>query len=141
MDYFGNMAELKYKDITEKIIGAAMKVHAALGNGFQEVIYQRALEIELKEIGVLFEREFNMPIFYKNQQIGERRVDFLVERKISVELKAIINLEPVHFAQARNYLEAYNLEIGLLINFGSISLQFKRLQNSKFVTYPFPLNQ
>ncbi len=135
------MAELKYKEITEKVIGAAMKVHAALGNGFQEVIYQRALEIELNEIGVSFEREFNMPVFYKNQQIGERRVDFLVERKISVELKAIINLESVHFAQARNYLEAYNLEIGLLINFGSISLQFKRLQNPKFVAYPFPLNQ
>lgn len=135
------MAELKYKEITEKIIGAAMKVHAALGNGFQEVIYQRALEIELKEISVSFEREFDMPVFYKIQQIGERRVDFLVEGKISVELKAIINLEPVHFAQARNYLEAYNLEIGLLINFGSISLQFKRLQNPKFVAYPFPLNQ
>lgn len=135
------MSELKYKEITEKVIGAAMKVHAALGNGFQEVIYQRALEIELKEMGVLFEREFNMPVFYKNQQIGERRVDFLVEEKISVELKAIINLEPVHFAQARNYLEAYNLEIGLLINFGSISLQFKRLQNPKFIAYPFPLNQ
>ena len=118
-----------------------MKVHSALGNGFQEVLYQRALEIELKEMGIAFEREFNMPIFYKNQQIGERRVDFLVEGKISVELKAIINLEPVHYAQARNYLEAYNLEIGLLINFGSISLQFKRLQNPKFVPYPFPLNQ
>ena len=135
------MSELKYKEITEKIIGASMKVHAALGNGFQEVIYQRALEIELKKMGVLFEREFDMPVYYKNHQIGERRVDFLVEGKISVELKAIINLEPVHFAQARNYLEAYNLEVGLLINFGSISLQFKRLQNPKFVASPFPLNQ
>jgi GxxExxY protein len=137
----GNMSELKYREITEKIIGACMKVHATLGNGFQEVIYQRALEIELKELQVPFEREFSMSVFYKNQQIGERRVDFLVERKISVELKAIINLEAVHFAQARNYLEAYNLEIGLLINFGSISLQFKRLQNPKFVAYPFSLNQ
>lgn len=135
------MSELKYKEITEKIIGAAMKVHSALGNGFQEVIYQRALEIELSEMSVSFAREFNMPVFYKNQQIGERRVDFLVDGKISVELKAIINLESVHFAQARNYLEAYNLEIGLLINFGSISLQFKRLQNPKFLAYPFPLNQ
>lgn len=135
------MGELKYREITEKIIGAAMKVHAALGNGFQEVIYQRALEIELREMNVSFEREFSMPVYYKNQQIGERRVDFLVEGKISVELKAIINLEPVHFAQARNYLEAYNLEVGLLINFGSISLQFKRLQNPKFVVPPFPLNQ
>ena len=137
----GNMSELKYKEIIEKIIGASMKVHATLGNGFQEIIYQRALEIELSEMEVSFEREFSMPVFYKNQQIGERRVDFLVEKKISVELKAIINLEAVHFAQARNYLEAYNVEIGLLINFGSVSLQFKRLQNPKFVAYPFPLNQ
>ena len=92
------MSELKYKEITEKIIGSAMKVHAVLGNGFQEVIYQRALEIEFKEMEMSFEREFNMPIYYKNHRIGERRVDFLVDGKISVELKAIINLEPVHFA-------------------------------------------
>ncbi|HRF23459.1 MAG TPA: GxxExxY protein [Chitinophagaceae bacterium] len=126
------MPDLKYKEITEKIIGASMKVHAALGNGFQEVIYQRALEIELQESGLEFAREFNMPVFYKERMIGERRVDFLVEGVISVELKAILLLEPVHFAQARNYLEAYNLEVGLLINFGSISLEFKRLQNPKF---------
>lgn len=126
------MAELKYKEITEKIIGAAMRVHAALGNGFQEVIYQRALEIELQEANIAFAREVSMPVYYKGKQIGERRVDFLIDNKISVELKAIHTLEPVHFAQARNYLEAYNLEIGLLINFGSISLQFKRLQNPKF---------
>lgn len=126
------MPDLKYKEITEKIIGVSMKVHAALGNGFQEVIYQRALEIELKESGLEFAREFNMPVFYKERMIGERRVDFLVEGVISVELKAILLLEPVHFAQARNYLEAYNLEVGLLINFGSISLEFKRLQNPKF---------
>jgi GxxExxY protein len=126
------MSELKYKEITEKIIGSSMKVHAALGNGFQEVIYQRALEIELQESGLQFTREFNMPVFYKERIIGERRVDFLVEGVISVELKAIIKLEPVHFTQARNYLEAYNLEVGLLINFGSISLEFKRLQNPKF---------
>jgi len=141
LDYRENMSDLKYKEITEKAIGAAKRVHSALGNGFQEVIYQRALEMELSEMAVSFEREFSMPVFYKNQQIGERRVDVLVDRKISVELKAIINLEAVHFAQARNYLEAYNLEIGLLINYGSISLQFKRLQNPKFVAYPFPLNQ
>jgi len=126
------MPDLKYKEITEKIIGASMKVHAALGNGFQEVIYQRALEIELQESGLEFAREFNMPVFYKERMIGERRVDFLVEGVISVELKAILLLEPVHFAQARNYLEAYNLEVGLLINFGSTSLEFKRLQNPKF---------
>jgi len=126
------MSELKYKVVTEKIIGSSMKVHAALGNGFQEVIYQRALEIELQESGLQFAREFNMPVFYKERMIGERRVDFLVEGVISVELKAIMKLEPVHFAQARNYLEAYNLEVGLLINFGSISLEFKRLQNPKY---------
>lgn len=132
------MAEFKYKEITEKIIGASMKVHSALENGFQEVIYQRALEIELEESNLRFAREFNMPIFCKSKTIGERRVDFLVEDKIAIELKAILKLEPVHFAQARNYLEAYNLEIGLLINFGSISLEFKRLQNPKFK--PNPLN-
>ncbi|MBK6938378.1 MAG: GxxExxY protein [Chitinophagaceae bacterium] len=126
------MAELKYKEITEKIIGASMKVHAALGNGFQEVIYQRALEIEMQNSGLKFAREFNMPVYYNGIMIGERRVDFLVEDKISVEIKALLKLEPVHFAQARNYLEAYNLEVGLLINFGSISLEFKRLQNPKF---------
>ncbi len=135
------MADLKYKEIIEKVIGAAMKVHAALGNGFQKIIYQRAIEIELREVNVFFERELNMLFYYKSQQIGERRVDFLIEGKNSVELKAIITLESVHFAQVRNYLEAYNLEVGLLLNFGSVSLQFKRLQNPKFLFPPFPFNQ
>ncbi len=123
--------EYKYKEITEKIIGASMKVHSALGNGFQEVIYQRALEIELADSRVQFKREFEMPIFYKGIEIGMRRVDFFIEEKIMVELKAIIQLENVHLAQAKNHLEAYNVQVGLLINFGSISLQFKRLENSK----------
>lgn len=109
-----------------------MTVHSALGNGFQEVIYQRALEIEMHEVGLSFNREFEMPIYYKEQHIGTRRVDFLVEGVISVELKAITKLENVHFAQAINYLEAYNLEIGLLINFGETSLKFSRLTNKKF---------
>jgi GxxExxY protein len=133
------MSELKYKDITERIIGAAMKVHATLGNGFQEVIYQRALAIEMRYSGLLFEREHNMKIYYRGEEIGERRVDFFVERKIMVELKAIVQLEDVHLAQAKNYLEAYNMEIGLLINFGSISLQFKRLINQKYHSN-FPVN-
>lgn len=124
--------EFKYQDITEKIIGAAMKVHSTLGNGFQEVIYQRALALQLEHDNISFLRECNMPIFYLEKQIGERRVDFFIEEKVCVELKAIINLEPVHFAQARNYLEAFNIEIGLLINFGSVSLQFKRLTNPKY---------
>ena len=124
--------EYKYSDITEKIIGAAMKVHSTLGNGFQEVIYQRALALQMEVDKISFIRECNMPVLYLDQQIGERRVDFFVHNKICVEIKAITNLEPVHFAQARNYLEAFNVEIGLLINFGSISLQFKRLSNPKY---------
>lgn len=124
--------QYKYSELTSKIIKCAMNVHSALGNGFQEVIYQRALKIEMREVGIAFNREFEMPIFYKEQQIGTRRVDFLVEGVISVELKAITKLEDVHFAQAINYLEAYNLEIGLLINFGETSLIFKRLNNKKF---------
>jgi len=124
--------EYKYSELTGKIIGCAMKVHAALGNGFQEVIYQRALEIEMKEVDLSFSREHEMLIYYKQQQIGTRRVDFLVEGVVSVELKAITQLEDVHLAQAINYLEAYDLEIGLLINFGSKSLQYKRIINRKF---------
>lgn len=107
-----------------------MEVHKILGNGFQEVIYQRALAIELKTAGVMFEREKEMDIFYKGEKIGTRRVDFFVEDKIMVELKALIELEDVHLAQAMNYLEAYDMEIGLLINFGSKSLQFKRVHNN-----------
>ena len=126
------MAEYKYKEITEKIIGSCMRVHAALGNGFQEVIYQRALVVEMQDCGLQFAREFNMPIYYKDRKIGERRVDFFVEEKIMVELKAVIHLENAHLAQAKNYLEAYNMQVGLLVNFGSISLQFKRLENLKF---------
>lgn len=124
--------EYIYSDLTAKIIGCAMKVHSVLGNGFQEVIYQRALEIEMQLEGLSFAREFEMPIYYKDHHIGTRRVDFLVEEIISVELKATIKLEDVHFAQAINYLEAYNLEIGLLINFGENSLNFKRLNNKKY---------
>ena len=124
--------EYKYSELTSKIIGCSMAVHRALGNGFQEVIYQRALEIEMADNGISFSREHEMPIYYKNQQIGTRRVDFLVADIVSVELKAIIRLEDVHFAQAINYLEAYDLEVGLLVNFGAKSLEFKRFLNSKF---------
>ena len=124
--------QYKYSELTSKIIGCAMEVHKRLGNGFQEVIYQRALEIEMRLAGIIFSREFEMPIHYRDEQIGTRRVDFLVEEVVSVELKAITKLEDVHFAQAINYLEAYNLEVGLLINFGEISLNFKRLTNKKF---------
>lgn len=122
-----------YEDLTKKIIGCAMTVHGTLGNGFQERIYQRALEIEMSLEKLKFQREMDMPIFYRNERIGTRRVDFFVEDKIMVELKAIIKLEDVHLAQAMNYLEAYKMEIGLLINFGSKSLEFKRVHNNKLI--------
>jgi GxxExxY protein len=124
--------EYKYSELTSKIIGCAIEVHKVLGNGFQEVIYQRALALEFESKNIGFSRELEMFIHYKENHIGTRRVDFLVEEKISIELKAVIKLEDVHLAQAINYLEAYNLEIGLLINFGSKSLEFKRVMNSKF---------
>lgn len=114
-------------ELTGKIIGCAMEVHRILGNGFQEVIYQRALAIEMAQQNLAFSREHEMDIFYKGENIGTRRVDFFVEEKVMVELKAIKDLEDVHLAQAINYLEAYGLNIGLLINFGNISLQFKRV--------------
>jgi GxxExxY protein len=126
------MAEFKYGEVTEKIIGASFRIHNALGCGFQEVIYQRALALELNMMLVPFDREFNMPIYYLDQHIGTRRVDFLVDNKISVELKAATKIEDVHINQAMNYLEAYNLEIGLLINFGSRRLEFHRFTNKKY---------
>ena len=123
---------MKHEEFTRRIIGCAMKVHSTLGNGFQEVIYQRALAVEMSYDGLSFEREKEMEIFYRGESIGTRRVDFFVEGCIMVELKAITELEDVHLAQAMNYLEAYNMEVGLLINFGTRSLQFKRLHNKKY---------
>jgi len=116
-----------HSELTGKIIGCAMQVHKTLGNGFQEVIYQRALEIEMAQQELTFSREHEMAIFYKGIKIGNRRVDFFVEEKVMVEIKALIQLEDVHLALAINYLEAYGLEVGLLLNFGSRSLQFKRV--------------
>ena len=124
-------SEYKYSDLTEKIIGCCMKVHNTLGNGFQEVIYQRALAIEFDKINVQFERELEMPIFYDDKNIGTRRVDFLIDEKVLLELKAVTTLENVHLAQALNYIEAFKLEIGLLINFGNTKLEFKRLIKTK----------
>lgn len=126
--------ESEIDKLTHKIIGCAMKVHSTLGNGFQEVIYQRALAIELAYENVSFQRELEMPIFYREEQIGTRRVDFFVDEKVMVELKAIEKLEGVHKAQAINYLEAYNMADGLLINFGNTSLDFKRVYNKKLVS-------
>ena len=122
---------LVHGDLTRRIIGCAMRVHSTLGNGFQEVIYQRALAVEMEIEGLSFEREKELPIFYREKHIGTRRVDFFVENLIMVELKAVIRLEDVHLAQAMNYLEAYNMEIGLLINFGARSLEFKRVHKKR----------
>src|SRR3989338_7811612 len=122
--------EYKYADITRRIIGCAMRVHNKLGSGFQEVIYQRALVLEMREEDLAFEREKEMPIIYNEIQIGARRVDFLVEGVIMVELKAITEINDINRAQIINYLEAYKLNIGLLINFGQKRLEFKRFINS-----------
>jgi GxxExxY protein len=125
-------ATMEKDEITYKIIGCAMKVHNTLGNGFQEVIYQRCLSIELKKAGLQFEREKEQTIFYDGIVVGKRRADFIVENKVVMELKATINLEDVHLAQAKNYVVAYNFPKGLLINFGSKSLQYKLIFNPKF---------
>lgn len=119
-------------ELTYKIIGCGMKVHSKLGNGFQEVIYQRCLAIELKRAGLDFEREKEQKIFYDDIEVGTRRADFIIENSITLEIKAIVNLEDVHLAQAKNYVVAYNFEKGLLINFGAKSLQYKLIFNQNF---------
>jgi GxxExxY protein len=124
--------EYKHADLTHAIIGACMEVHTHLGNGFQEVIYQRALSIEFKLRGIEHSREHEMEVFYKDHVVGERRVDFFVEGKVMVELKAVSVMTDDHLAQGLNYLEAYNLEVGLLVNFGARSFKCKRLLNKKY---------
>jgi GxxExxY protein len=124
--------DMSLDEITYKINGCAMKVHNTLGNGFQEVIYQRCLAIELAKAGLEFEREKEQAIYYEGEHVGTRRADFLVEGKVIVELKALVNLEDVHLAQAKNYVVAYDFPIGLLINFGATSLQFKKIFNKKY---------
>ena len=123
---------MSFEDITYKIIGCAMQVHNTLGNGFQEVIYQRCLAIEFEKAGLGFAREVEQSIYYDDIEVGRRRADFIVENKVVLELKALINLEDVHLAQAKNYVVAYDFEVGLLINFGAKSLQYKKLFNPKY---------
>ena len=123
---------MKYAELTHRIIGCAMEVHSFLKNGFPEVIYQRSLAVELGVQGISYAREVEIPVFYKNTRVGTRRVDFLIEGLISTELKAVIRMEDMHLAQGLNYLEAFNLEIGLLLNFGSPRLEYKRLLNKKY---------
>jgi GxxExxY protein len=128
------VADNSTNELTHRIIGCAMRVHSTLGNGFQEVIYQRALAIEMQCEGLLFVRELEMPIYYREKEIGTRRVDFFVEKSVMIEIKAIEQLEDVHKAQAINYCEAYNIANGLLINFGGTSLEFKRVYNNRLVS-------
>jgi GxxExxY protein len=125
---------MQYDELTYKVIGCSMKVHNVLGNGFQEVIYQRCLAIELEKAFVAFMREVEQTIYYEGIDVGTRRADFVVEGKIMVELKALINLEDVHLAQAKNYVVAYDFPVGLLINFGATSLQYKKVFNPKYQT-------
>lgn len=132
--------ELKYKKLTEKIIGCSMKVHRKMGNGYNEYVYSKCLPIEIDRAGIKYKREFELPIYYDEFIITKKRVDFLVEEKISVELKALTTLTNQNLAQALNYLEAQRLEIGLLINFGAPSLQFKRLINQYKLQQSNPVN-
>ena len=118
---------MKKDPITHEIIGRAMEVHRQLGAGFQEVIYQRCLEIELETKGLQFGREVEQPIYYKGIKVGTRRADFIVDKRIVVELKAVLALEDAHIVQVKNYLHAYNLDLGLLINFGGKSLEVRRI--------------
>ena len=113
--------------LTYEIIGCAMTVHRTLGPGFQEVIYQRALAMEMERVGVDFGREIEQPIYYRGMEIGSRRADFIVGNRVVVELKALTALEPVHLAQAKNYVVAYGLDLGLLLNFGGQSLEYRRI--------------
>ena len=122
---------MKHEEITRKIIGCAMKVHHKMRNGYQEIIYHRCLVIEFKKEGIFFQEEMELPIFYEETEVGRRRVDFLVDKKVVLEIKAVSELNDIHLAQALNYLEGLNLEIGLLLNFGSKSLEIKRLINNK----------
>ncbi|TMI94388.1 MAG: GxxExxY protein [Bacteroidetes bacterium] len=126
---------MKYEEITYKIIACAMEVHKKLGPGYPEYIYHRALIIEFKLQCVVFEDEFEIKIYYKGEQVGIRRVDFLVEKIVPVEIKAASELSDINIAQAKNYVEASGIEIGLLINFGAASLQFKRMINNRSM-YP-----
>ncbi len=124
------MADYKHSNITEKMIGCALKVHNKLGSGFPEIIYHRALEIELKKQGIEFVSEQAMPVYYEGEKIGTRRVDFLVQNKVMVEIKAVSELQDGHTAQIINYLEAFGLEVGLLLNFGAKRMEIKRYINT-----------
>ena len=119
--------ELRNKNLTERIIAAAIRVHKELGPGFLEGMYEEALAIELAAAGLTFERQKLLPVFYREHLIGEHRLDFLVERRVVLELKAISALEDIHFAIVRSYLKAANLDDALLLNLATARLTVKRV--------------
>lgn len=123
---------MKIDDITFRINGCGMKVHRTLGSGFQEVIYQRCLAIELQRADLSYEREKEHTLFYDGIEVGTRRADFIVEEQVVVELKALVTLEDVHLAQVKNYVVAYDKPVGLLLNFGAQSLQFGKIFNPRY---------
>ena len=125
------MEEYKHSELTGKIIGCAMKVHRVIGPGFPEIIYMRCLIIELKNSGLSCEAEVERDIYYEGIKVGSRRLDLLVDNKVIVELKAVTEVEPLFYNQIINYLKIFKIEIGLLINFGNISLQYRRFANSR----------
>ena len=125
------MEEYKHSELTGKIIGCAMKVHRVIGPGFPEIIYMRCLIIELKNSGLSCEAEVERDIYYEGIKVGSRRLDLLVDNKVIIELKAVTEVEPLFYNQIINYLKIFKIEIGLLINFGNISLQYRRFANSR----------
>ena len=118
---------LEHADLTEQIIGASITVHKALGPGFLESIYENALVIELRERGLFVEQQVEVPIFFKDHQVGKHRLDLLVEKLIVAELKTIKDFENIHFAITRSYLHSLNLKHGLLINFAQVQVETKRV--------------
>ena len=127
---YAMLLDARFNDVTKAIIGCAMSVHGELGSGFPELIYQRGLAVEMQEVGLSFQGEVHLPVFYKDTNIGARRADFLVEGQVLVELKALNELVDANFAQVVNYLKAYKLEVALLINFGEASLRHRRFRHN-----------
>jgi GxxExxY protein len=119
--------ELKERDLTERIIRAAIEVHRNLGPGFLESIYEEALCVEFDAVGIPYERQKTIPLMYRDRPIGEHRLDLLVAGSIVVELKAIAGLEKIHFSVVRSYMKAVGCDVGLILNFATMPLTVKRV--------------
>ena len=126
------MEKSAFDDLAYKVIGCSMKVQGILGSGFQEKVYQRALSVEFSNQNISFAREIEMDIFYEGIQVGCRRVDFYVEDQLVVEIKAVSILDEIHLAQAISYCQVFNKASGLLLNFGSRNLEYKRVYNTSY---------